>query len=145
MGSPLRGDDRVGLVVCSELEKCGVPSVSCEYGLETCLAEITELRPKRLLVVDAVVANSARPGDILAVEPGKAADPRPITTHSIPLELSLRLLSEEAPLEEVLVAGIAVKDVSVSLDISPEVLDAARALSAAICEALGERKREEGE
>lgn len=135
IGSPLRGDDRAGLLLCERLNELGVDCVSCEYGLENCVDEIRERGAEKLIILDAVICSSCEPGDVVIADEGAIQDLGiALSTHAIPVPLVLGLLREYG-VREVYVIGIAPKSLDISTDVSPEVARAVEQLAAAIARA----------
>jgi len=143
VGSPLRGDDRIGLVVCEELSKCGFPSVKCEYGLENCIQDIEEVKPGTLLIIDAVYSDKLGEGDVVLINPEEASDYAIPTTHSLPMRLVIDTLLKQGVIGRALILGISVKKLDVSLEISPRVLEAGLLLSKSLCDTFHKARIEE--
>lgn len=147
VGSPLRQDDQAGLLACDELINHGVNCVKCEYGLETCIGEIAEYRPRTLLVIDASIFKDGKPGDILlATDDSISSESMSLTTHSIPFEKSIELLRALKAIEKAYVIGIYPKSIDIGLEISFEVVSAVRHLVDKIKQCImrrGELREEE--
>ncbi len=72
VGSPLGGDDRVGLIVAEKLRRRGYNCVvECPYGIELCAHAIRALSPSVLVVVDAALG--LKPGEFRLVKLESAA------------------------------------------------------------------------
>ncbi len=133
IGSPLRRDDRAGLILyehLSGLESGRVRLVKCEYGLENCVSEITMYRPDKLLLVDAVYVEGVEPGNILVSDPVHIREGVGIaTTHNLPLSLVLETITREAGITDVKLLGIRVADTDYGVEITDKVREAVERLS----------------
>lgn len=141
-GSPLRMDDRAGLVLYSKLAERGYHVVECEYGLENCLIEIVEQKPEVLLVVDAVYGEKLNPGDIVLVDENSLEDTVfPVSTHSIPLKQIIDMIKSRAGVKQVFLLGIRAKNLGIGDEISEEVLSSINYLADLISKAIEECRR----
>jgi len=142
VGSLLRADDRAGLLVCDMLRESGVENyVVCEYGLENCLSEISSLRPQALLIIDAVYAEDLEAGDVVFLDEEALRGEesyKPVSTHSIPLDMIISIVKSEYGVEKTYLLGIVAKRLDVSLDVSPEVLRASRSVAEVIARVYSE-------
>jgi len=119
--------------------------------LENCLGEIGEIKPKTLLVIDAVYSDKLDPGEIVLLsgegvtEEGFTA----LSTHIIPFSAVIEIAKSVAGVEAVYLLGISVKNLEVGFEVSPEVREAARRLAELIvsvkseCSKLQQYFREE--
>ena len=122
VGSPLRSDDRAGLVLCDSLNQSGVHCVKCEYGLENCIDVILEKKPEKLIVIDTAFFNRGQPGDIILLDDTRAlANTLLLTTHNIPPRLLINTIRELTPLREVYIIGIYPANLDIGVDISSQV------------------------
>lgn len=125
VGSPLRSDDRAGLVIYSKIKESisrYIFIVECEYGLENCLSEIIEQNPDNLLIIDAVYNESLDPGTIVLTDSGSIRDKiSTATTHAIPLNTVLELIRKSTRLENVFLLGVRAENLNIGVDISPKV------------------------
>ena len=143
VGSPLRSDDRVGLVFCDYLLEEGINCVKCEYGVENCMDIIANTKPETLIIVDAALFNGGKPGDVVIVSEDALADSvLPVSTHSMPLQLLLKVLKDHGDVKEIFIIGIYPKLLDVGEDLSREVLSAAKSLAREIKKCLEEERRE---
>ncbi|MEZ0393719.1 MAG: hydrogenase maturation protease [Desulfurococcaceae archaeon] len=136
VGSPLRGDDAAGLEVCEGLASKGIGAVPCEYGLENCTDRILSERADLLVIVDAVVGSSLAPGDVVIVEPSSAVEPRPATTHSVPLKAVLNFIAASGGPREAVIVGIAAGSLELGSGLTPDVARARDCLVEALAMAL---------
>ncbi|ADV64652.1 hydrogenase maturation protease [Desulfurococcus mucosus] len=146
VGSPLRMDDRAGLVFCDKLLAKGFKCIKCEYGLENCINEIRESGAVRLVVVDAVLYEGAEPGEIVVASGDALAEKYSLaTTHTLPVKTVLRILGETG-VREVYVVGIAPKQLGYGLEVSDKVAESVEKLVEAFTSVLaGKQGRSSGE
>lgn len=137
VGTELRGDDEVGLRVCRELARSGIDVVTCEYGLENCIGDLLALSPKSLLIVDAAKF-SGEPGDVVVASIESVASEYLVTTHNVPVAVTIEYLRRAGVARNALLLGIRVKSLEVGAGISDEVLRSAKVVVSAIREALKE-------
>lgn len=125
IGSPLRMDDRAGLLVYEglrDIDSERVRVVECVYGLENCINEILEFRPEKLLLIDAVYVEDAEPGSIILSSIENIRDGVWIaTTHNIPVKLVLETIISQTPVKEIYVLGIVVENTGFGEEVSPHV------------------------
>lgn len=122
VGSPLRSDDGAGLMFCDILSAKGMECLKCEYGLENCMDLIELKKPKRLVIVDAALFNGGEPGDIVLARDHEVEERLlPVTTHSLPLKLVLKILRDSVGIEEVHIIGIYPKSLEIGEQVSIEV------------------------
>ena len=136
VGSPLRSDDRVALVIYKDLVgkvnnfPNNVLFVECEYGLENCLHEIIEKKPEILVIVDAILSPELRPGDIVLVSWEHVRDKIGLaTTHNIPIYITLNLLRKHVDLREIYLLGVRVENIEIGMDISNPVREGYRRIT----------------
>ncbi len=111
VGTYLRRDDYLALYLCRKLNELGIKTVECEYGLENCLDVITELRPKGLLIIDAILADVPA-GTIVLSKEEDIRDGILATTHNIPIKLIIKYLKEVYGVGDAAVLGIRALDLS---------------------------------
>lgn len=126
IGSPLRMDDRAGLIICDHLLEKGFKQViKCEYGLENCFSELSRVKNSVLLIIDAVYSDKLSPGDIILIDEdailGNTSGLKPITTHNIPFNTIVAILKELAGIEKIYLLGIMIKKIDLGIEISEEV------------------------
>jgi len=123
VGTPLKTDDSFGLVACDFLNSMGIECVKCEYGLESCLTDINDKRPKALLIIDAVLARGTPPGSIiLADESAIASGEILVTTHNIPLKTLLEILRKEYGVERTMIIGVTPFSLDYGLDLTSDMV-----------------------
>lgn len=137
LGSPLRGDDGLGLRALRRLgERCPLPeSVRTVEGATLGLALLDQLEGgERLLVLDAVVTG-APPGSLVRLEgeavPARLA--RPVSAHDLALPdvLALTRLLGRAP-RELVVLGLEAASIDPGSELSPAVAGALETLVEAV-------------
>lgn len=122
LGSELRSDDRLGLVICDELMKKGIKSIKCIYGLENCISDIVNEKLENILLIDGVVVQNYRPGDIILIYGiDEVKDYTLTTTHTIPINLSINYLRKMGLAKNIVILGIVVENIGVGLEISDRV------------------------
>lgn len=122
IGSPLKSDDAFGLLACDYLSSIGVECIKCEYGIETCISEISDRRPKALLIIDAVLSRETPPGSIIvADESAVVTGEILVTTHNIPLKTLLEILRKEYGVEKILIAGATPFSLDYGLELTSEM------------------------
>jgi len=141
VGTELRSDDRAGLEVCRELKRHGIRGharlIECEFGLETCVDRIAEERPRRLVVVDAVLTTEgSEAGDVVIARLEDVVEGFLATTHNVPLSMMVKYLRALGCCEEVYVLGVVAKNLDFGEGLSPEVMKGIEKLVNAIAEAL---------
>lgn len=130
VGSPLRSDDQAGLLLYNLLKDKGLPIVECEYGLENCMLEISEYKPEKLLIIDAVYSEKLEPGDLVLLDENSIREELPVTsTHNIPLKQVLALLKHVAGVKEIYLLGVQVKSIELGDRVSPEVCESIKKLA----------------
>ncbi|PUA33894.1 MAG: hypothetical protein B7O98_00275 [Zestosphaera tikiterensis] len=131
LGTELRSDDKVGLLFCDFLASLGFERsrlIKCEFGLENCLNELIENKVSKALIVDAAIFTSEELHyAFVGLEDIK--DFKLATTHSIPLSHVINILRSEGLLNEILILGIAAKNLDVGEEITPEVLKTSEELA----------------
>jgi hydrogenase maturation protease len=127
IGSPIMCDDAIGLRTLQELAKRNVQGVdlieACTSGLD--LIELM-LDYERVIVVDAILKSSQKPGTVMVLRPEAFSD----TVHgtnpheaniATTIELGRTLMPERFP-KEILFVAVEVNDVfTVSEAMTPEV------------------------
>jgi len=104
------------------------------------LGEIGEIKPKALLVIDAVYSDKLEPGEIVllsgerVVEEGFTA----LSTHTIPLSAVIEIAKTVVGVEAVYLLGISIKNLEIGFEVSPNVREAAYRLAELIVSARSE-------
>ncbi len=127
VGNPLRGDDRIGSEIVKDLIKMGYKNViDCESTPENYLFKILELKPKKVIVLDACDFNG-KPGEFrfFAKSDWEKLPLFSLSTHTLPLSLFLHLIEKECGCE-VYLLGIQAKTIELSSKMSWELKRAKR-------------------
>lgn len=125
LGSPIRRDDQAGLIACDELNNTGLICVRCDYGLEHCLSDIVEKKPRRLVIIDSVLYENGKPGEVIISDDSSLGENLSlITTHNIPVSRVIDYLKTNGVVHQVYIIGIYPKDIEIGLEISFEVRSA---------------------
>ncbi|MEO0117338.1 MAG: hydrogenase 3 maturation endopeptidase HyCI [candidate division WOR-3 bacterium] len=122
VGNPLRGDDGIGSEIAKELIRLGFKNViDSEDAPENFILKIIDLKPKRLIVIDACDF-SGKVGEfrLFTKEEWQKILPTSFSTHTLPLSLFLSLMEREISCE-VYLLGIQVKNLEMSSEISLEL------------------------
>ncbi len=141
VGTELRSDDRAGLEVCRRLKGLEIRSqvrmIECEFGLETCVDRIAEERPRRLVVVDAVLmTEGSEAGEVIIAKLEDVVEGFLATTHNVPLSMMVKYLRALGCCEEVYVLGVVAKNLNFGEELSPEVMKGVEKLVNVLAEAL---------
>jgi hydrogenase 3 maturation protease len=132
IGSPLRSDDRIGLIIFDKLSSIPeltsnprIQLLKCEYGLENCLTDIIRSDANKLLLIDAIYNRDLKPGEIVLVSREHIVEKTVIaTTHNIPVTITLSIIEKNSSINEIYLLGIRVLNTEIGLDISEQVLNA---------------------
>jgi hydrogenase 3 maturation protease len=137
IGSDLRGDDRAALELCRMLTNLNTfkfKIILCEYGIENCIGEIIENKIKRIILIDAAIANNINPASIIKIDIDEIQEYIPYSTHTLPLPLLLRFLIEEFKDLEIAIIGIVVEKMDIELELSPSIKNLITSLANCITE-----------
>jgi len=139
VGSELRSDDAAGVRVAAELARASLPGVRALDGgsaPENCTAEIRQISPSHLIIVDSAHMQET-PGAVRLIE---SADIRGASfgTHSLPLSVLADYLQREIGCR-VTVIGIQPFSMEFGEGMSAEVSAAVRETAQALRECLAPR------
>lgn len=141
IGSPIRRDDQAGLLACDELNRIGLDCLRCEYGLENCIDEVINRKPRNLVIIDAVLYEGGRPGELVLADYSSIINNTYLlTTHSIPLDKLIDYLRASDVVEKVYIIGIYPRDIDIGFEISFEVKAAIDELISYIRQCLETRR-----
>lgn len=137
VGSELRGDDSVGILVVNELAHTPIPQLTVLDGgtaPENLTGEIKRLKPSHLVVVDAAELNEL-PG-VVKLVPIEEVSGYTFSTHALPLKIMVNYLHQDL---DCIVIVIAVQPGKIDFGalVSFEVKAAAKEVASAIKFALG--------
>jgi hydrogenase 3 maturation protease len=136
VGSPIRGDDAVGLIVVDELEKRGLKDIlliRAEASPELFLGTLEEYGPTHVIIVDAA-GLGIDPGEARVVSAGEVLGAT-ISTHTLPLTILIGYLEGSMNVKTMLI-GIQPKDMDFSMEASEEVRSGAERVAQDIYNAL---------
>ena len=148
IGSELRGDDAVGVIIINRLAELA-KSADCPRFLfinggsapENILGEIREFRPEIIVFIDAAVLG-CEPGTIKVIDTSREK----ITgisfcTHTLPLAIIANYIKQAIPCE-IFVIGIEPGDMSLRLDfgLTQPVAQAAEEVIKAVADYAGLRR-----
>ena len=89
IGNPIRRDDFVGVKIVQDLKgevSKKVCLIECETVPESFMQEIVDLKPSRVLLIDAAILG-LKPGETRLVFPEQVTDFPAITTHVLSLHI----------------------------------------------------------
>ena len=127
VGSELRSDDAVGLRVARAAARKPIPGVhaiAAGSAPENCTAEIRQLNPSHVIIVDAADMNAAA-GTTRLIDPAQAVGAA-FATHGLPLSVLAGYLAAEI--------GCAV----ILVGIQPQTLEFGETLTPAVAKAADE-------
>jgi len=136
IGSPLRGDDAVGLEVVERLEEyplVGVLLLKTETVPESFTGVLREFNSTHILMIDAVHLG-AEPGDAKLIPPKMISNVY-ISTHKLSLSVLSNYLTETLG-ARVTLLGIQPRSVAFGTSISKELKTAARRIADTLYEVL---------
>jgi len=139
VGSDLRSDDAVGLVVAAEVEKQlgGLEPVKVFLGHtapENFSGAIKAFAPTHLVAIDAG-ALGREAGEVAVLREPRAGSTS-FCTHALPLEVMFTYLQGELPGLEVAVIAIEPESMVFGEGVSPRVSQAASAVSRSLAESI---------
>ena len=111
IGNKYGGDDSIGPYVAEKLKKEKISDMSvidCGTNPENYTSVIKSIRPKKLIIIDAVEMN-LKPGEIRLIKKEKIGVMH-ISTHNIPISLLINYL--EKYVGEIMFIGIQPKKMS---------------------------------
>jgi hydrogenase 3 maturation protease len=96
IGNPIRTDDFVGVKIVQDLQgkvPRNVCLIECETVPESFLQQIVDLKPSRVLLIDAAILG-LEPGEARLVFPEQVDDFPAITTHVLPLRIFCEYITQ---------------------------------------------------
>jgi hydrogenase 3 maturation protease len=121
VGSPIRGDDIVGLKVLQILEgklPSNVLLVETESVPESYTGTIRDFQPTHVIIVDAANFGGA-PGEARIIPPRAIANTS-VSTHSLPLHVFIGYIKQSI-CPNVMLIGIQGVNIDFNAELSPEV------------------------
>lgn len=140
IGSPLRRDDALGLVLIKELKKSlrkqkkrmPLKLFSCGVTPENYTGEIKRFKPSHILIVDALdMAKEA--GEVSIIDAKKQSANVSFSTHGMPLKMLIDYLIQSLGCRIVSI-GIQPKSIELGLSISNKVNKTIKKISTLIIE-----------
>ncbi len=140
IGSPLRGDDALGLVIIKELKKSlskqkkrmPLKLFSCGITPENYTGEIKKFKPSHILIVDAIDMGKVE-GRINIIDARKKSANVSFSTHGLPIKMLMDYLTQSLGCRIVSI-GIQPKSIEFGLSISSKVNKAIKKISNLIIE-----------
>jgi len=133
IGNPLRGDDAFGYLVYRRLKEMGVSTVIYAGSTpENVMGLIARARPSLLIVVDALMGG--RSGELVIAGLPEVKSPLPLTTHSLPLDVLVRLAGLRP--SQVVVLGAYASRLEFGAKPSDEIVGAAEEAALLLLRAL---------
>jgi len=132
VGSEMRGDDIVGLLVLEELKKDPHPKVILIEGgtaPENFTGQIKKAKPTHLIIVDAADLRQA-PGTIEVIDPERIGG-YSFSTHALPLKIMVDFILADWKCE-VMVIAIQPQSLEFGRPVDPAVAEAAHLIAEAI-------------
>jgi len=127
IGNPLCGDDNLGCETARLLKSCGFAhALVCEEVPENYTAEVKALRPRAIILIDAVDF-SGTPGEIISLRREQLRSDR-FSTHKPALSLLMHYLEAETGADVTLI-GVQPKNRALHAPISPEVKESITCLA----------------
>ena len=122
IGTELRSDDAIGILICNKLSELGIDVIRCDYGIENCIDDLVRRNVDKLILIDAVLCN-ASPGSYVLMSIDELTNDISLTTHTISPKLVINYLRKYFNLcRDVIILGIRVKNLNIGTEISKEVL-----------------------
>lgn len=126
IGSPLRGDDALGLVIIEELKKflrkqkkhLPLKLLDCGVTPENYTGEIKRFKPSHILIVDALDTGKVA-GKISIIAAQKKSANTSFSTHHLPLGIFTDYLSHYLDCRIIFI-GIQAKTIELGADLSSE-------------------------
>lgn len=134
VGNEMMGDDGAGPLLAELLSRepaAGWRVVDGGSAPENVVQDVLDLRPERVLIVDAADMGM-EPGKVCLVDDRAIASLYLITTHNLPLSFLIERLREHVP--EVLFLGIQPDLVAFGFPMSGAVCEAVEDLHLQLCE-----------
>lgn len=144
IGSPLRGDDALGLAIIEELKKSlrkqkkrmPLKLFVCGVTPENYTGEIKKFKPSHILIIDAA-GMGRRPGMVSILDPERESFNVSFSTHCLPVKMLINYLVYSLNCQVIPII-IQPKSIEFALNLSRETESAIRGVSASIVEALKE-------
>ncbi|RLF99968.1 MAG: hypothetical protein DRN49_03595 [Thaumarchaeota archaeon] len=139
VGNPLRGDDGIGVKIAEDLKTSienkenKIKVIVVEDRIDLIPSFLAGMKPALIIMFDAMDFGG-RMGEIRITSLPEAD--KTISTHSLPLELMLKLAGITAP---TYVVGIQISSMEFGETITPQVLEAGKKIVQTILGKIGEK------
>ena len=148
IGSPLRGDDVLGLLIIEELKKALIKVkktlplklFSCGSIPENYTGEIKKFKPSHFLIVDAVDTGK-KAGKISIIDAKKRSADVSFSTHRLPIKMLIDYLSHYLDCQ-IISIGIQPKSIEFGIPLSKEVEKNIKKVSFLIKEVLTQNRND---
>jgi len=141
-GTELRSDDKAGLLFCDRVEKLAkekkIVLIKCPYGLENCLNELINVKPKKLLLIDACLPSQKIDSPFIIADLNSVTANYLATTHNIPITITLGYLRMNNVALEVKILGIVAHNLEFGEGLSEQVKQALNELEEAFRDLIKE-------
>jgi hydrogenase 3 maturation protease len=130
VGNILRGDDGFGPRFVEALrDKTAALLLDAGEVPEDVLGSAVEAKPEKLLIADAM-ALGGKPGDAALLTPDQLGVRVPVSTHTLPLVMSIKYLRERLPETDIRILGVQPRSIGFGEAIGPEVTRTIETLAA---------------
>jgi len=137
IGSPIRGDDAVGLKVLDFLMEMDLGDdvllLRTETVPESFTGEVREFSPTHIVLIDAAHFDG-EPGEVSVIPPDKIKG-QTVSTHNMPLNIFVEFLKKSIA-ENVILLGLQGVNIGFQEPVTPSVKKGARELAEKIYELL---------
>jgi len=120
IGNELRGDDGAGPYIAANIRNNKIRFINACNGFENAIGDIIELKPKRIIVIDAAFFDG-RTGEVRIIDERELRDYKMVSTHTLPLNIFFDLIRNEIKDVEIIIIGICAKSIDVGEEICDEV------------------------
>jgi hydrogenase 3 maturation protease len=137
IGNPIRRDDFVGVKIVQDLQgkvPKNVCLIECETVPESFMQEIVDLKPSRVLLIDAAMLE-LKPGETRLVFPEQITNFPAITTHVLPLRIFCEYITKMAEAKIALLL-VEPEDTEFGEGLTPTVQAAAEKITQILLELL---------
>jgi hydrogenase 3 maturation protease len=129
IGSPMRGDDAIGLRIVEYLTNTvseNVLLLSTDTAPESYTGSIRDFKPTHVILVDAANFHG-KPGEARIIQPGSIVNDS-VSTHSLPLNILIDYIYKSI-CENVILIGVQGVDIEMGHAMTPEVEKSAKIIA----------------
>lgn len=137
IGNPIRMDDFVGVKIVQDLQgklPGNIHLIECETVPESFMDEIVQLKPSRVLLMDAAVME-LKPGEVRLFDAEKVTNFPAISTHMLPLRVFCEYITQLAGAKIALLL-IQPGNTEFGEGLTPEVQETAEGITEILLKAL---------